>query len=273
MRSLLAALALLLMPAGALASTCYAFVEGVPGVRYASLEADFRLATQAPSVDIRFVAHSTYRIETPAGIVINTDYFGANGPGKLPDVVTMNHAHETHWTAYPDPAISHVLRGWNPDGPEPAKHELRLEDVTIRNVPTDIRGWGTPEPGGNSIFVFEVADLCIGHVGHLHHKPTEEQYALLGRIDVLMVPVDGGFTMSVEEMVDVAKTLKSRIVLPMHYFGGSSLERFIQGMSGEFEVEIRDTDVLTVSVETLPSRPKIIVLPPAGGQPLYLFDD
>ena len=265
-------LSIVFMPSAALASSCYAFVEGVPGVRYASLEEDFRVAIQAQPVDIRFVAHSTYRVESPQGIVINTDYFGANGPGKLPDVVTMNNAHETHWTAFPDPGIAHVLRGWNPDSPEPAEHKLTVGDVTIRNVTTDIRGWGSPRPGGNSIFVFEVADLCIGHVGHLHHPPTDEQYALLGRIDVLMVPVDGGFTMAVDEMVGVAKTLKSRVVLPMHYFGGSSLQRFLQGMSDDFQVEIREEAVLTVSIDTLPSQPTVVVLPPAGGRQL-LFDD
>lgn len=269
MRLVLSALAVcLLSPALALASTCYAFVEGVPGVRLASLERDFRIATAAPSVAIRFVAHSTYRIETPEGITINTDYFGANG-GSLPDVVTMNHAHETHWTAFPDPEIGHVLRGWNPDGPEPAKHQLTVGDVTIRNVTTDIRGWGEPEPDGNSIFVFEVADLCIGHLGHLHHQPSDEQYALLGRIDVLMVPVDGSFTMSVPEMVEVAKRLKSQIVLPMHYFGSSTLQRFLLGMEDEFDIRILDEAVLSVARDRLPARPTIMVLPPTGRAPAF----
>ena len=44
-----------------------------------------------------------------------------------------------------------------------------VDDVYIRNVPTDIRSWGGElERDGNSIFIFEVADLCIGHLGHLH---------------------------------------------------------------------------------------------------------
>ena len=66
----------------------------------------------------------------------------------------------------------------------------------MRNVSTDIRVAARRrhvEPSGNSIFVFEVAGLCIGHLGHLHHEPDAEQYAALGRLDVVMAPVDGGY--------------------------------------------------------------------------------
>ncbi len=249
--------AALLAGGPALASACYSFVEGAP--RYAALGP----VAIAEPVDIRYVVHSTYRIESPAGVTINTDYFGADGPGGVPMVVTMNRAHESHFTNFPDPAIEHVLRGWNPSGEGPAEHQVEIDDVVIRNVTTDIRGWGETGRDGNSIFVFEIGALCIGHLGHLHHQPTPEQYARLGRIDILMVPVDGSFTMAVPEMIEVAKTLKSRIVLPMHYFGRSTLERFLAGMADEFAIDVREEEVLTVSVETLPSRPTVVVLPPA----------
>jgi hypothetical protein len=109
------------MPTTAYASNCYAFVEGVPGVRYATLGP---IAARAREVTITYVGHSTFRVETEEGVVIATDYFGASGEGRLPDAVTMNKAHETHFTDTPDPAIPHVLRGWNPDATGPAKHLL-----------------------------------------------------------------------------------------------------------------------------------------------------
>jgi len=244
-------------PAQALASRCYAFVEGVPGARYATLGP---VAAAAGEVDITYVGHSTFRIQTAAGIVIATDFFGATGEGKLPDVVTMNKAHETHYTDHPDPAIPHVLRGWNPAG-GPAEHLLTLEDVVIRNVTTDIRGWGAPEKDANSIFVFEVADLCIGHLGHLHHEPTEAQYGLLGRLDVLMAPVDGTYTLALEKMIGVLKRLKASLVLPMHAFGPHSLKRFLEGMRDQFEIVIHDAPTITVSVESLPARPTVLAIP------------
>lgn len=240
------------------ASNCFAFVEGVPGVRYAALG---DVVARAGEVTITYVGHSTFRIETEQGVVIATDYFGANGEGMLPDVVTMNKAHETHFTDTPDPAIPNVMRGWSPDGPGSAEHLLTLGDVTIRNITTDIRGWGAPEKDGNSIFVFEVADLCIGHLGHLHHALSEAHYALLGRLDIVMAPVDGSFTLEIGQMIEVLKTLKARLVLPIHAFGQHSLTKFLDGMKDDFQITIHDRRTITVSLETLPSRPTVLVLP------------
>ena len=66
-----------------------------------------------------------------------------------------------------------------------------------RNIPTNIRMWGEggTRLNGNSIFIFEVADLCLVHLGHLHHELTREDLGVLGEVDVLMVPVDGGVTL------------------------------------------------------------------------------
>lgn len=265
MRLLLAAGLLVAFPGAAHASLCYAFVQelrrDLPGVRYAQLGDP---AVAAGEVRITYVAHSTFRIETADGVAIATDYFGEDGPGRVPDVVTMNHAHSTHFTDRPDPEIPHVLRGWSPEGDGPAEHDLLLRDIRIRNVTTDIRGWGRPEKDGNSIFIFEVADLCIGHLGHLHHVLDPEQYALVGHLDIVMAPVDGSYTLNLPDMIDVLKTIKARLVLPMHWFGPHSLQTFMTGMSDEFAVETNDAPAITVALDTLPGEPTVLVLPPAG---------
>ncbi len=157
------------------ASDCFQFVERPQ--EYKVIPAAFSL--EAREVGIRYVAHSTYLIETDEGLQILTDWSGhfSHLIDELPDVITMNHAHETHWTAFPDPGIKHALKGWGTGG-KPAEHYLELGASLIRNVPTDIRSYGG-EPFGNSIFIFEHGGLCIGHLGHLHHEPTEEQYAAI----------------------------------------------------------------------------------------------
>src|SRR5262249_18471193 len=80
---------------------------------------------------------------------------------------------------------------------------------------------------GNSIFVFGVADLCIAHLGHLHHTLTPTHLAGLGAIDVVMVPVDGTYTLNQEEMVEVLRQIGPKLVIPMHIFSQASLERFL----------------------------------------------
>ena len=255
---LLAVFAFLSPGAGvAVASKCLAFVDAPARVMPASL----RLAQAAETVEILYVGHSTFRLRTPAGVVIATDYAGYAGPGPVPTVVTMNHAHETHYTDHPDPAIAHVLRGWNPAGDGPAMHDLLVGDAYIRNVPSDIRRWGAAavEPAGNSIFIFEVADLCIGHLGHLHQTLSPEQRALIGRLDVVFAPVDGSYTLDIASMIEVLNDLKASIVIPMHFFGTGSLRHFLAGMSEAFEIAFAPGEVIEVSIESLPDRPTVLV--------------
>lgn len=74
----------------------------------------------------------------------------------------------------------------------------------IHNIATNIRDWnGGTINNGNSIFIFEIAGLCIGHLGHLHHTLTAEQLQAIGQLDVVMVPVDGGYTMDIGGMIEV----------------------------------------------------------------------
>lgn len=216
-------------------------------------------ALEANQVQFTFVGHSTFLIESPGGVKIATDYSGyANG--IVPDVVTMNHAHSTHYTDFPDPQIKHVLRGWNPEG-GPAQHDLQVGDVRIRNVTTDIRSTMGRIPDGNSIFIFEIAGLCVGHLGHLHHELTPAQLGSIGRLDIVLVPVDGTYTMALSSMLNVLKELKARIVIPMHFFGTETLARFIKGLSGSLAIDYRPEPTIILSTTALPEKPTLIILP------------
>jgi L-ascorbate metabolism protein UlaG (beta-lactamase superfamily) len=229
-----------------------------------AVPAAFQLASLASDqVRITYAGHSTFMVESPAGVKIATDYNDYVKPRGLPTVVTMNHAHSTHYTDHPDPGIQHVLRGWGTSPDRPARHDLQVKDVRVRNVPTNIRGFGgETERHGNSIFIFEIANMCIAHLGHLHHTLNQQQLNEIGRIDVVMVPVDGGATLDLEGMAEVLKALKAPLMIPMHYFSTYSLRRFLD-LLGEksIEVEMSDVPSVVVSKTTLPAKQKLLVLP------------
>jgi L-ascorbate metabolism protein UlaG (beta-lactamase superfamily) len=214
-------------------------------------------------VRISYAGHSTFMIESPQGVKIATDYNDYVKPRALPDIVTMNHAHSTHYTDHPDPGIQHVLRGWGATPDRPARHDLQFRDVRVRNVPTNIRSWGgDTERHGNSIFIFEIANLCIAHLGHLHHTLTQQQLNEIGRIDLVMVPVDGGATLDLNSMAEVLKSLKAPLMIPMHYFSTYTLRRFLDAMGEQsLDVEMSDVPSVVVSKATLPAKPKLLVLP------------
>jgi L-ascorbate metabolism protein UlaG (beta-lactamase superfamily) len=242
-------------------SECLAMADAPPRATPVSLR---RTAAASDEVAITYGGHSTYYIDTPGGVRIATDWNGAYRMGRLPDVVTMNRAHSTHYTLFPDPRIPHVLHGWGDDG-SPAKVSEKIGDVFIRNVTTDIRRYFGDTSGenmikdGNSIFIFEVAGLCIGHLGHLHVKLDDTHFAAIGRLDILMVPIDGTYTMSLEGISEITRRLRASVVLPMHRFE-TPLEDFMQRIGKQFEIDRRAERTLRISRETLPSTPTVIIL-------------
>jgi L-ascorbate metabolism protein UlaG (beta-lactamase superfamily) len=222
-------------------------------LRLAALEHD--------QVRIRYVGHATFLIESPQLVRIATDYNDYVRAPVLPDIATMNHAHSSHYSLSPDPGIRHVLHGWT-DDEKPARIDLQYKDVRVRNVPTNIRRWdGGTERHGNSIFIFEAGNLCIAHLGHLHHTLTQQQLNEIGRVDVVMVPVDGNYTLDLDGMVEVLHALKAPLMIPMHYFSAYTLDRFLQRVRQEWDVEIAEVPSTVVSKAGLPAKPKVLVLP------------
>src|SRR5262249_13190848 len=102
---------------------------------------------------------------------------------------------------------------------------------------------------------------CIAHLGHLHHTLTQQQLDEIGRIDVVMAPVDGSYTLDLDGMVEVLKSLKPHTIIPMHFFSTYTLDRFLARMRQEYRVEYNETPVLVVSKTTLPATPTVVVLP------------
>lgn len=249
-----------------------------PGVRLASLGASLGASLDglpvasggSPSrATITFLGHSSYQIDTPQGVRAITDYNGLNGFGRKPDIVTMNNAHSTHYTDDPEEGITYVLRGWpSRPGETEARHDVTLKDMKVWNVPTNARDWGSSAAriNGNSIFIYGIADLCIAHLGHLHHRLTREHLEELGRIDVLMVPIDGAYTVGLPVMVEVIRQIQPKVVLPMHYWGRSQVERFEALMQDQDATFVwPDQPTIEVVREELPEKLTVIVVGGNGG--------
>jgi L-ascorbate metabolism protein UlaG (beta-lactamase superfamily) len=221
-------------------------------------------ALNPDQVRLTFLGHATFLIESPQLVRIATDYNDYIRPPVMPDIVTMNHAHNTHYSDHPDPAIKYVLRGWGDTPDQPANWDLKYRDVRVRNVPTNIRsfyGSTTTERYGNSIFIFEIANLCIAHLGHLHHTLTQQQLNEIGRVDVVMAPVDGTYTLDLDGMMEVLSALKAPLIIPMHYYGQYILDRFLDRARKLWDVETAEIPSVVVSKAMLPAAPKVLVLP------------
>ncbi len=260
---LLVALALLLA-IGSAAAKCLPIAGLEPRVIPAALPA-------AGTLRLTFLGHSSFLIESAEGVTAVTDYNGWVRPPAPPDIVTMNNAHDTHYTDYVEPEVALALRGWDPEGGM-AVHEHQLRDLKVWNLPTNVRDFGGVRYNGNSIFVFEIADLCIAHLGHLHHLLTDEHLGQLGVIDVVLAPIDGAYTMAQELMVQVIEQIGAPTVIPMHYFGNATLARFLEVAKPRYGAVYSKSSSIILERGKLPYR-KILVLPPREAGVQFYSDD
>ena len=225
----------------------------------------WQAALQAGEVQIRYIGHSTFELETPGGVRIATDYNDSVRPFLPPTVATMNGAHSTHYSLAPDPSIEHLLYGWNREG-GPMDHDLTVEDVRIRNIQTNIRGWdGEVRRLGNSIFIFEIADLCIAHLGHLHHRLTKDDLTRLGQIDLVFAAIDNSSTLRLDSLMDVLQSIGPAMVIPMHFHFAGALPAFMErATEAGYQIVRAETPKLVISRSTLPMKPTVYVMMPGG---------
>jgi L-ascorbate metabolism protein UlaG (beta-lactamase superfamily) len=254
--TMLVATAMMFGAASAAIASCFPVAQAPAGIQSIALQ-PVALPDEG-EVRLSFLGHSSFLIETPGGVSAITDYNGTVRAAEAPDIVTMNNAHSTHYTDFVEPGVEHVLRGWADGGM--AVHDVTVADLHVRNVPTNVREYGGTRYNGNSIFVFEIADLCIAHLGHLHHTLTDVHLGELGYIDVLLVPADGSFTMAQELMVEVVRQIGPTLVIPMHYFSSHTLSRFLALIEDSYQPIFSDTATVSLSSLKLPYH-KVLVLP------------
>jgi L-ascorbate metabolism protein UlaG (beta-lactamase superfamily) len=212
---------------------------------------------------LRWYGQSMFLITSPSGTRLLLDPFGDIGYTLPPpldvDVATITHEHPDHNNDALAASGATVLRGLTTDNW--ATIDETIGDVRIYNIRTyhdDQRGAAR---GRNSIFVFETAGLRIAHLGDLGHQLDDAQVSALGDIDVLMVPIGGGFTVDPAGATELTDQLAPSLVFPMHYktdrvtFNLATVDQFTGGkqvsMVGSTETRLgRDTlpDVTTVYV-------------------------
>jgi L-ascorbate metabolism protein UlaG (beta-lactamase superfamily) len=138
--------------------------------------------------------------------------------------------------------------------------------IRVRNVATYHDTQNGLQRGKNSVFVVEVDGLTICHLGDLGHELTDAQVKAIGKVDVLMIPIGGIYTLNGEQAQAVVKQLKPRLyVLPMHYGvpGFDDLagpDEFLDGVDAKSVKKATDTNELTFPIDAKADAPTIVLL-------------
>lgn len=219
-------------------------------------------ASAAPELTVEWMGHSTFQITSSKGTRVLTDPHGAFDlphPTLPQHIVTTSHQHGPHSAVHMAPGTPVILQGLTPSGDNWQKISTTIRDVSVYVVPAYHDKSQGMQRGKNAIFVFRIDDICIAHLGDLGHILTPDQLKMIGKIDILLVPIAGGyFTVTPSEAREVTKQVNPKIAIPMHYSWEQAVQPYIQGLS---RVKILKTPVLKISKPELPQPIETVVLP------------
>jgi len=218
------------------------------------------VATPEISVPLEWLGHSSFLMTSPDGLRVLIDPSALYPPSLAPDVVTVSNLHGTHSAVEWVQGSPRVLWGlllpdarWN-------RIALTIRDVSLFNIPSYASRTQLEEsPVQNSIFVFRTGGFCIVHLGNLQHPLTAQQLQQLGTPDVVMIPVDGQWTMSYADVLRVITQLQPRLVIPMHIDVAPQADVFVRYTQGRYPVRRIAGRALLLRRADLPAATEIVV--------------
>jgi len=219
-------------------------------------------AASAPQVTLEWLGHSTFQITSSKGTRILTDPHGAYDlprPTLPQHIVTSSHRHGPHSSVHMAPGAPVILHGLTPSGDDWQKISTTIRDASVYVVPAYHDKSRGMQRGKNAIFVFKVDDICIAHLGDLGHVLTPDQLKMMGKIDILLVPIAGGyFTVTPAEARELTKLVNPKIAIPKHFWWEQAVQEYTQGLT---RVKMLSAPVLKISKPELPQPIETIVMP------------
>lgn len=161
-------------------------------------------------MDVTWLGHGCFRLRGRSAAVVTDPYppsIGLKLQRLDADLVTVSHEHENH------NYTQAVREAYEIRGPG----EYEVAGVSVIGIPTYHDAEKGAKEGRNTVYLIEIDDLRVCHLGDLGHKLDDVEAEAVSSADVLLVPVGGHATMNAAQAAEVVRQLEPRFVVPMHY--------------------------------------------------------
>ena len=163
-------------------------------------------------MELTWYGHSCFRITERSMASIVTDPFDSGVVGYNPlklkaEVVTVSCndlGHNNHSVVKGDP---YLISG-------PGEYEIGGVFITCMQTSSGKKSDKDPY---NTIYVFDLGNLTVCHLGQVNSIPSQSNIEELGNINIALVPVGDGGALNASKAAEVISMLEPNIVIPMHY--------------------------------------------------------
>ncbi len=167
---------------------------------------------------LKWFGHAAFLCTTENGVRILTDPYNAEVGYRVPlleaDYVTISHDHFDHNSVENVPGRHEVVKG-------PGRHQLGDSGIVATGITTNHDDQGGAKRGKNTVFCFNLPDegevIRLCHLGDLGHQLTDDQLAAVGKVDILLIPTGGTYTLDPAGAAAQVAVIQPRVVVPMHY--------------------------------------------------------
>jgi L-ascorbate metabolism protein UlaG (beta-lactamase superfamily) len=215
------------------------------------------------AVNIEWYGHAAFKITTEKGTKIILDpYQSGFSDGALSyrtigdeaDIVITSHNHGDH-------NYIKSIRGKYDHIKKQGSYDIK--GVEIETLPTFHDTALGKERGDNLLSVISADGIKLVHMGDLGHDLDQKTLSKIGKVDVLLLPVGGFYTIDAQVATKIMNNIRPPITIPMHYrtekcsFPITTVAEFTRGKKN---VRVLSKSDMKITAETLPKEPEIIVL-------------
>ena len=208
-------------------------------------------------MEIAWLGHSCFKIKGSNTTVITDPYspdLGYSLGKHAAHILTVSHQHPGHSYVQGISGEPRLVTG-------PGEYEV--SGVLIMGVATFHDKVGGKERGKNTVYLTEVDEVSICHLGDLGHVLTTGQVEELGNVDVLLLPVGGVSTIDAPMAAEIVRQLEPKVVVPMHFKTPAlirelePLDKFLKEMGAE---QLDPQPKLSVTRSNLPDSTQVFLL-------------
>ncbi len=192
-------------------------------------------------MEINWLGHSCFGLKGKQATVITDPYppdLGYSLGKPTAHIVTVSHQHLGHSYTQGISGEPRLVTG-------PGEYEIN--GVLISGIATFHDRERGQQRGKNTVYVIEVDEISVCHLGDLGHVLTAEQVEEIDDVDVLLLPVGGVSTINASMAAEIVRQVEPKAVIPMHY-KTEAISRELEPV-GRFLKEI--------GVEQIDSQPKL----------------